>query len=83
MAPLSLDNTLRAGDSGVLSVSAFTGDDCSTPKDESVAIGLCGVVNGYFRKEKGCFDDGVDGGGKICELDGPMGCTGFFGGESR
>lgn len=83
MAPLFLDNALRAGGSGVLSVSAFTGDDCSAPEDKSVSIGLCGVVNGNFRKEKGGFDDGVDGGRKICELDGPIDCIGFFGGESR
>ena len=82
MAPLFLENTLRAGDSGVLSVSAFTGDDCSAPEDKSVSIGLCGVVNRNFGKKKEGFDGGVDG-GEICELDGPMDCTGFLGGESR
>lgn len=83
MVPLLLDNTLRAEGSGVSSVSAFTGDDCSGPEEKSSSIAFCGVVKGKLRKEKGGFVEGVDGGGKICDPDGPTDGTDFFGGESR
>ncbi len=83
MAPLPLDNTLRADGSGVSSVSAFTGDDFSAPEEKSVSIDFCGVVKGKLRKENGGFVEGVDGGGKICDPDGPTDGTRFFGGESR
>ena len=83
MAPLLLDNTLRAGGSGVSSVSAFTGDDCSAPEEQSVSTCFCGVVKGKLRKEKGGFVEGVDGGGKINDPDGPTDDTEGFGGESR
>lgn len=83
MAPLPLDNTPRADGSGVPSVSAFAGDDCSAPDEKSVSICFCGVMKGKLRKEKGGFVEGVDGGGKICDPDGPTDGTQFFGGESR
>ena len=78
MAPLLLDSTLRAGTSGVPSVSAFAGDDCSAPEEKSTSVGFCGVVKGKLRKEKGGFVEGVGGGG-ICDPDN----TALFGGESR
>lgn len=83
MAPLVMDNTLRADGSGVSSVSTFTGDDISAPEEKSVSIDFCGVVKGKLRKEKGGFVEGVDGGRKICDPDGPMDGTGVFEGESR
>lgn len=83
MAPLLLDNTLGADGSGVSSVSAFTGDDGSGPEEKSASIDFCGVVKGKLRKEKGGFVGGVDGGGKICDLDGPTQGIEFLGGESR
>lgn len=83
MAPLVMDNTLRADGSGVSSVSTFTGDDISAPEEKSVSIDFCGVVKGKLRKEKGGFVEGVDGGRKICDPDGPMDGTEVFEGESR
>ena len=65
MALLLLDNTLPADGSGVSSVSAFTGEDCSAPEEKSASIGFCGAVSGKLRREKGGFAEGVDGGGKI------------------
>lgn len=58
------------------------GDDCSTPDEKSTSIGFWGVVKGKLRKEKGGFDEGVDG-AKICDPDGATDCTELFGGESR
>ena len=63
-------------------MSTFTGDDCSAPEEKSASIGFWGVVKGKLRKEKGGFDEGVDG-GKICDPDGPTDCAEVFGGESR
>lgn len=80
---LLLDNTLPADGSGVSSVSAFTGEDCSAPEEKSASIGFWGVVNGKLRKEKGGFVEGVDGGGKTCDPEGPTDGTEVFGGESR
>ena len=83
MAPLLLDNTLSADGSGVWSVSAFTGEDCSAPEEKSASTGFWGVVNGKLRKENGGFVEGVDGGGKILDPDGPTDGIEVFGGESR
>lgn len=80
MAPLLLDNTLRADGSGVSSVSAFTGEDWSAPEEKSASICFCGVVNGKVRREKGGFVEGVDGGWKICDPDGPTDGIEVFGG---
>ena len=83
MAPLLLDNTLRAGGSGVSSVSAFAGDDCSALEEKSSPVDLWGVVKGQLRKEKGGFVEGVEGGGKFCDPDRPAIGRVLFGGESR
>lgn len=65
------------------SVSAFTGDDSSAPDEKSASIVFCGVVKEKVRKEKGGFVEGVDGGGNICDPDGPTDDIEFFLGESR
>ena len=83
MVSLLLYNTLRADGSGVSSVSAFTGDDCSGPEEKSTSVAFCGVVKAKLRKEKGGFVEGVDGGGKNCDPDGPTDGTEVFVGESR
>ena len=83
MALLPLGNAPRVNISGVPSVSAFVGDDCSAPEEKSTSIAFCGVVKGKFRKEKGGFVEGVDGGRKICDSDGPVDSTVLLGGESR
>ena len=59
MAPLPLDNPLRAGGSGLSSVSALAGDDCSAPEEKSSPIGFWGVMKGKLQKEKGGFVEGV------------------------
>ena len=83
MAFLPLSNAARFNISGVPSVSAFVGDDCSAPEEKSTPIAFCGVVKGKFRKEKGGFVEGVDGERKICDPDGPVDSTALLGGESR
>lgn len=83
MALLPLGNAPRVNISGVSSVSAFVGDDCSAPEEKSTSVAFCGVVKGKFRKENGGFVEGVDGERKICDSDGPVDSTAPLGGESR
>ena len=83
MALLALGNAPRATISGVPSVSAFAGDDCSAPEEKPASVAFCGVVKGKFRKEKGDLAEGVGREGKICDPDGPADGAVLFGGESR
>lgn len=83
MALLPLGNTPRATVSGVSSVSAFAGDDCSAPEEQSNSAGFCGVVKGKLRKEKGGCAEGVGVEGKTSDPDDPADGPELFEGESR